>query len=64
MYHDKKPDADNLLKVFQDIMERLNFFEKGDSQLVDVRIVKIRSEKSGIGVKLYPAHTLKTFFDL
>jgi Holliday junction resolvase RusA-like endonuclease len=64
VYHDKKPDADNLLKVFQDIMERLNFFDKGDSQLVDVKIVKIRSEKPGIGVKLYPAHTLSTFFDL
>ena len=64
VYHDKKPDADNLLKVFQDIMERLNFFEKGDSQLVDVKITKIRAENPGIGVKIYPAHILPAFFDL
>jgi Holliday junction resolvase RusA-like endonuclease len=61
VYHDKKPDADNLLKVFQDIMERLNFFEKGDSQLVDVRIIKVRSENPGIGVKLYATHDLEDF---
>jgi Holliday junction resolvase RusA-like endonuclease len=60
-FHDKKPDADNLLKVFQDILERLNFFEKGDSQLVDVRIVKIRSQNPGIGVKIYSIHELEEF---
>jgi hypothetical protein len=42
-------------------MERLNFFEKGDSQLVDVRIIKVRSENPGIGVKLYATHDLEDF---
>tara|TARA_B100000963_G_scaffold357389_1_gene379484 strand:- start:9589 stop:10056 length:468 start_codon:yes stop_codon:yes gene_type:complete len=60
-FHSKKPDADNLLKVLQDIMERLEFFEKGDSQIVSVKLTKIRSKFPGIGVKFYSAHNLNEF---
>ena len=42
-FHTKKPDADNLLKTVKDALE--GTFYKNDSQICDVSVKKIYSEK-------------------
>ena len=49
--HDRKPDADNLCKMFQDCMGKLLFWED-DARVVHLSFRKYRSEKPGIGVAL------------
>ena len=50
-YHDKKPDCDNLIKMFQDSMGDLGFW-KDDAQVVKLWVTKIRHKVSGIHVIL------------
>lgn len=50
-YHDRKPDCDNLVKMFQDCLGKLGFYED-DGQVVQLFFQKLRSEISGIRVKI------------
>ena len=50
-FHFKRPDCDNLLKMFQDTMGRLRFW-KDDSQVAQLHFAKLRHEKAGIYVEL------------
>ena len=49
--HSKRPDGDNLVKMFQDTMGRLVFWTD-DSRVVHLSFRKYRCESPGIGVKL------------
>jgi Holliday junction resolvase RusA-like endonuclease len=51
IFHDKKPDADNLVKMFQDTMGKLRFWQD-DSQVVQLYITKLRHENCGIEVEI------------
>jgi len=51
-YHWKKPDLDNLLKLFQDTMGRLNFWND-DAQVVELDMTKVRHKDSGINVIIF-----------
>ena len=51
-YHWKKPDLDNLLKLFQDTMGRLNFWND-DAQVVELEMTKVRHKDSGINVIMF-----------
>lgn len=53
-YHDKKPDCDNLLKMFQDCLGKLCFY-KDDGQVCMLMFQKFRSADSGIRVLLTEA---------
>lgn len=50
-WHFTKPDADNLVKMFQDCMGKLLFYNS-DAQVVDLQIQKIRSQNAGIYIWL------------
>jgi Holliday junction resolvase RusA-like endonuclease len=50
-YHFKKPDCDNLIKLFQDTMGRLSFWND-DAQVVELGFMKIRHSESGIYVEV------------
>jgi Holliday junction resolvase RusA-like endonuclease len=50
-YHIKKPDSDNLLKLFQDTMGKLLFWND-DAQVVELAMKKIRHQQPGIYVHL------------
>ena len=49
--HSKRPDGDNLVKMFQDTMGKLLFWTD-DSRVVHLTFRKYRSESPGIGVTL------------
>ena len=49
--HSKRPDCDNICKMFQDTMGKLLFWTD-DSRVVHVTFRKYRSESPGIGVTL------------
>lgn len=49
--HSKRPDADNLIKQFQDILGKMCFYTD-DSRIVHLSFRKYRSELPGIGVIL------------
>ncbi len=57
--HDKRPDCDNLSKLFCDIMGSLGFWND-DSQIVHLSFKKFRSEAPGIGVAIEKLETLKS----
>ena len=48
-YKDTKPDCDNFVKEIKDVMTLLKFW-KDDAQVVDLRVVKIYSEKASISI--------------
>ena len=50
-YHDKKPDCDNLCKMFQDCLGKLGFY-KDDGQVSILMFQKYRAETAGIRVSL------------
>jgi len=50
-YHWKKPDCDNLIKMFQDTMGKLRFWND-DAQVVELGFIKIRQADCGIYVRL------------
>jgi Holliday junction resolvase RusA-like endonuclease len=50
-FHYKRPDCDNLLKMFQDTMGRLRFWND-DSQVAELRFAKVRHKEAGIYVAL------------
>ena len=49
--HSKRPDLDNISKMFCDCMGKLLFFSE-DSRVVHLSLKKYRSESPGIGVTL------------
>ena len=49
--HSKRPDGDNLVKMFQDTLGKLLFWTD-DSRVVHLSFRKYRSESPGIGVTL------------
>ena len=49
--HSKRPDCDNICKMFQDAMGKLLFWTD-DSRVVHLTFRKYRSESPGIGVTL------------
>ena len=49
--HDKRPDADNLIKQFADVLGKMAFYTD-DSKIVHLSFRKYRSENPGIGVVL------------
>ena len=49
--HSKRPDCDNICKMFQDTMGKLLFWTD-DSRVVHLTFRKYRSESPGIGVTL------------
>ena len=49
--HSKRPDGDNLVKMFQDTLGKLLFYTD-DSRIVHLSFRKYRSESPGIGVTL------------
>ena len=49
--HSKRPDADNLVKNFADVMGKMLFYSD-DSRIVHLSFRKYRSELPGIGVVL------------
>jgi Holliday junction resolvase RusA-like endonuclease len=56
VFHDRKPDLDNLIKMFQDTMGKLRFWND-DSQVVFLVARKYRSSIAGIRVKMEPLET-------
>lgn len=42
---DTKPDCDNTVKLLQDALGDIGFFEKGDQQVTDLRVRKIYGER-------------------
>lgn len=48
-YKTTRPDCDNFVKEIQDVMTLLKFW-KDDAQVVDLRVVKIYSEKASISI--------------
>lgn len=50
-YHDRKPDCDNLVKMFQDAMGKAKFWND-DAQVVQLWITKLRHKLPGIHVVL------------
>ena len=44
-----RPDCDNFVKEIMDVMTKLKFW-KDDAQVVDLRVVKIYSEKASISI--------------
>ena len=48
-YKVTRPDCDNFVKEIQDVMTKLKFW-KDDAQVVDLRVVKIYSEKASISI--------------
>ena len=49
--HSKRPDGDNLVKMFQDTLGKLLFWTD-DSRVVHLSFMKYRSDSPGIGVTL------------
>jgi Holliday junction resolvase RusA-like endonuclease len=47
--HTQKPDADNLLKLVQDVMEECGVF-RNDSQIAHAEPVKLWAHEAGMGV--------------
>lgn len=64
-YHDRKPDCDNLVKMFQDCLGKLGFYND-DGQIVELFFQKLRCEVSGIRVTIDKPKELepRTLMDL
>lgn len=51
---DTKPDCDNMNKLLQDVLADLEFFEVGDQQVGDLRVIKKWSEAPFISIEIEP----------
>lgn len=51
-WKETKPDWENMVKLPQDCMEHLGFFEKGDQQIASGIVEKFWSEPSGVYIRL------------
>ena len=47
-----KPDTDNLIKQFKDVMAQRGWFNKGDQQVADEQTIKIHSKTTGVYVDI------------
>ena len=52
---DTKPDCDNMNKLLQDVLADIGFFNVGDQQIGDLRVIKVWSEKPFIEIKIQEA---------
>ena len=55
-YHTVKPDVDNILKFYLDVLN--NLVVKDDNQVVEVRARKIYSSKPGVHLRITPIENL------
>ena len=51
--NDKRPDADNLVKLLGDVLTKLQFY-KDDGQVADLRVTKAWGDRVGIAVEVGP----------
>lgn len=49
--NDKRPDADNLVKLVGDVLTKANFYAD-DGQVADLRVRKFWGETPGIGIQI------------
>ena len=54
--NDKRPDADNLVKLVGDVLTKLRYYED-DGQVADLRVRKFWGESPGIGIQISPIPT-------
>lgn len=54
-YHTKKPDTDNLIKTVKDSLEGV--FYNNDSQICEIKAMKIYSDKPRVQINLYELDT-------
>lgn len=47
-----KPDNDNAVKLLQDVLADLEFFETGDQQIADLRVAKFWGEKATVCIEI------------
>lgn len=52
---DTKPDCDNMNKLLQDVLADIGFFQVGDQQIGDLRIIKVWSEEPFIEIDIQEA---------
>lgn len=52
---DTKPDCDNMNKLLQDVLADIGFFEVGDQQIGDLRVIKVWSEEPFIEIDIQEA---------
>lgn len=55
-YHIVKPDVDNILKFYLDVLNKI--VVKDDNQVVEVRARKIYSSKPGVHLRIIPVENL------
>ena len=49
---DTKPDCDNMNKLLQDVLADIGFFQVGDQQIGDLRVIKVWSEEPFIEIEI------------
>ena len=54
--NDKRPDADNLVKLVGDVLTKANFYAD-DGQVADLRVRKFWGDSPGIGIQISPIPT-------
>lgn len=52
---DTKPDCDNMNKLLQDVLADIGFFQVGDQQIGDLRVIKVWSEEPFIEIDIQEA---------
>lgn len=56
LWNDKRPDADNLVKLVGDILTKLEFYTD-DGQVADLRVKKFWGDSPGIEINISPIPT-------
>ena len=51
---DTKADCDNMNKLLQDVLADIGFFQVGDQQIGDLRVIKVWSEEPFIEINIEP----------
>lgn len=51
---DTKPDCDNMNKLLQDVLADIGFFQVGDQQIGDLRVIKKWSAEPYISIEIEP----------
>jgi Holliday junction resolvase RusA-like endonuclease len=54
--NDKRPDADNLVKLVGDVLTKANFYAD-DGQVADLRVAKYWGDEPGIKISISPIPT-------
>lgn len=56
---DTKPDCDNMNKLLQDVLADIGFFQVGDQQIGDLRVIKVWSDEPFIEIEINEASEAK-----